>query len=458
MAVSSGTYTVGTAGNYATWAAAQADIAATLTGNLTFNQISDTVEPGTPSGGLIDLAGKTITFKSLSPHDGDPTAGYKAICTSSPSNRWVINMSIGTFAGGTGLLRIYDLNIQKDGTGGGGLYVDALGPDVEVHDIIGDGTGSTGTGFSLDTEPFGRSTIEVWNCESEGFGSGFGIVLVNGLMTIENCTASNASTYGFNCGGAFAATFRNCVAFGAGNSDFAFNLNATGRNNASEDTSAQDGNWSTGTGNVTSITPASEFLSLSISDPDFVRVKEGGSCEASGTNPTLSSTGIRGNARPGPDALYSIGADEFVPPPPTTRAGIQAKQVQLDVANFDGVLSANEKTVQQAIDVLDDKAAVASRDNQNMAASATSSDEDVACATAIVSTPIGNGLVEVRVNGHTIHVGDGSKVADCYFSADGGTNVRNMASIEAGDKLYWIGSIAGYQLTAVDRVSFVYEA
>jgi hypothetical protein len=100
--------------------------------------------------------------------------------------------------------------------------------------------------------------------------------------------------------------------------------------------------------------------------------------------------------------------------------------------------------------------AIISSDNQNMPALATSSDEDLACDTTIAHTPTRNGLVEVRVNGHTTHVGDGTKVADCYFSDDGGTNVRNIASVVEGDKLYWMGSVAKYQLITADRISFVY--
>ncbi len=101
--------------------------------------------------------------------------------------------------------------------------------------------------------------------------------------------------------------------------------------------------------------------------------------------------------------------------------------------------------------------AVTSLDNQDMPAEVTTTDEGLACDTAIASTPAHDALVEVRLNGHTTHVGDGSKVADCYFSADGGTNVRFIKDIEAGDKLYWMGSIAGYELAATGRISFVYE-
>ena len=98
-----------------------------------------------------------------------------------------------------------------------------------------------------------------------------------------------------------------------------------------------------------------------------------------------------------------------------------------------------------------------SRANQGMSVQDTSLDEDLACATAIVYTPTHEGQIKVFVNGVSVSVGDGSKVAYCYFSGDGGTNVRNIKDVVAGDLLYWVGSKAKYQLkSAKDQISFVY--
>ena len=92
----------------------------------------------------------------------------------------------------------------------------------------------------------------------------------------------------------------------------------------------------------------------------------------------------------------------------------------------------------------------------DMAALVTVGDEDPAVATGISHTPGDGSLMQVQVNGHLVAVGDGTKVADCYFSSDGGTNVRNIASIASGDTCHWVGSHAGYQLSIVDVVSFIY--
>ncbi len=103
------------------------------------------------------------------------------------------------------------------------------------------------------------------------------------------------------------------------------------------------------------------------------------------------------------------------------------------------------------------------RANKQMAASATVSDGDLACATAVATTPAtptaAGGYVGVQVNGVNHLVGDGTAVAvECYFSGDGGVTPRALQDVVAGDLLYWNGSVAGFQLAAAtDKVSFFYE-
>jgi hypothetical protein len=66
--------------------------------------------------------------------------------------------------------------------------------------------------------------------------------------------------------------------------------------------------------------------------------------------------------------------------------------------------------------------------------------------------------VSVEVNGIEANVGDGAKDEACYFSVDGGATARAMADIEAGDTLYWNGSIAGYELETDDDIDISYQA
>ena len=95
--------------------------------------------------------------------------------------------------------------------------------------------------------------------------------------------------------------------------------------------------------------------------------------------------------------------------------------------------------------------------NKEMAASTTTSNGDQACATVLAGTPANDSYVIVFVNGLSLTVGDGVKTKACYFSSDSGSTAKTLANIASGDRLYWNGSIAGYQLAPTDVIDFVYE-
>ena len=100
---------------------------------------------------------------------------------------------------------------------------------------------------------------------------------------------------------------------------------------------------------------------------------------------------------------------------------------------------------------------VNTRVDYNKNPSATSSDEDTTGLT-ITYTPFGDGAVIVKVNGLQVSLGNGAKDQAAYFSADGGTTAKSVADIAAGDTLYWMGSIASYQLETDDGIDIVYDA
>lgn len=87
---------------------------------------------------------------------------------------------------------------------------------------------------------------------------------------------------------------------------------------------------------------------------------------------------------------------------------------------------------------------------------ATTNDEDDTGGT-ITYTPFSDGQIDIRVNGISADVGDGAKDEALYFSADGGTTARAIADITAGDALYWMGSIAGYELETDDEIAIRYQ-
>lgn len=103
------------------------------------------------------------------------------------------------------------------------------------------------------------------------------------------------------------------------------------------------------------------------------------------------------------------------------------------------------------------KVPTGSTSNKQMTASVTSSDFDSACATTLVAAPARSGYIAVAINGRLTTVGSGIRTKSCYFSSDGGATAKTFATLAAGDTLYWVGSVAGYQLAASDTIDFYYE-
>ena len=100
---------------------------------------------------------------------------------------------------------------------------------------------------------------------------------------------------------------------------------------------------------------------------------------------------------------------------------------------------------------------VSVRTDYNQTASVTSNDGDTTGAT-ITYTPFSDSAVIVKINGLQTNLGDGAKDQACYFSADGGVTAKSSIDIGAGDTLYWMGSLAGYELDATDEIDLVYQA
>lgn len=100
--------------------------------------------------------------------------------------------------------------------------------------------------------------------------------------------------------------------------------------------------------------------------------------------------------------------------------------------------------------------AIKTKDDLNQTSLVTSNDGDSTGLT-ITHTPFNDTPVSVEVNGLECNIGDGAKDEACYFSNDGGITAKTMENIEANDTLYWMGSIAGYQLETSDDIDFNYS-
>ena len=304
MPISSGSYTVGSGGNYATWSAAFADITSPLTGSLLLTQISDVTETGVVSK-TLDLAGFNFILTSSNPHYGDWNAGWKTY-----QDNTISLVVSGT--SGTNEVVASHLNIKSNRVSGGPSalwYFQSNVADailLRVHNCLFSGE------FFLRCLNSSAHKATVFNC-----------ILHNSLNELFNhgVTASSyvhldyvtfiGGTYGALLGS--TVNIYNCVAYGQSILGFALTPGAAS-NNASGDTSAPGANPRH---NITAV----EFQSLNPADSNFAWANPNQPLTGiafSGIAPVYaSSVAIRGNARPGPDGYFSIGADEeeWIPAP-----------------------------------------------------------------------------------------------------------------------------------------------
>ncbi len=311
MAVSTGTFKVGAGQTYTNWAAAAADLAATLTGNIEFQQGANSAD--TAVGAFVtDLAGFNFTVSNNSAPAGDPTAGFKGTFSVAGSQTtWAFSNT-----GGACTVEMKDLNWDATVSSGTSAVVSwiSLGAGVTaiVHDNLLEGENfmepmkiflSTAAGFHVYNNVF-------W-----GAASANGLQLRNAPTgsIIENNT-SWGNKQGFDCSN-LNVDVRNNLAFGNTTADFLDIATLTnGFNNVSEDATAGNANWGgTGTNNITGITPANEIISTDDTMENFMKAKAGGSIEDGGVTVVISGNdhGIRTNVRPHA-GNFTIGADEII--------------------------------------------------------------------------------------------------------------------------------------------------
>ena len=310
--VSTGSYTVGSSGHYATWAAFSADLA-NLTAALTGTQISNVTETA-----LADpteaLGGYTLTITSDSPPAGDPTSGYVT----------TINHTGGGFrfrVEGPGTVRVEGIYQRRaqNGTNAlqAGIIVADIGTafDLEIYNNMYDGAGYTGNGYR-----WADPTPVCYVLDNVLWDSGDSGIALDGSDGNASSIYENNTILG--CGGVGidvnnnAGTFRNNAVYGSLglSGDIRAAAFADGCNNASSDATAGDGYWSTGSGNITSQTAADDFLSLDDTNSSFLKPDPAGALAGAGTLTILAdnTTGIEGNPRPNADGTVTIGAGEVL--------------------------------------------------------------------------------------------------------------------------------------------------
>ena len=308
MAVSSGTYTVGTGQDYSGWSAAAADIAAgALTGPLIFEGNTDEVinvgNTGVTFSGFTTTATNKLVLRAAS--------GFECLGQRGEGHRI---KSVG--GSGWGLFNfddvmhwdIEDLGLIQEGSlaflirqvstiasvNGVGL----VNRCIAIGDEDGDTIGMTkviemlGTWADFDDIEF-RSSIVVGS--SNGIRGSGTIVKCNNVTLVYNMTDNDVSRSGFR-----NVVAKNCAAFhygpSSGNADF-LNLESGSANNASSDTS----------GNIDNVVAADEFVDVGATTYDL-HITTGGALEAAGATISGVTLDIDGDTFDG--SSPSIGADE----------------------------------------------------------------------------------------------------------------------------------------------------
>ncbi len=180
------------------------------------------------------------------------------------------------------------------------------------------------------------------------------------------------------------------------------------------------------------------------------------------TADAFSGAAVGANSSTGLNLAASLGAANLV----LTRASggpilVDGSPNSSGYINQGGVVSSNSGKVPYLLLIESEgggagvsAVGIDSRADINETSLVTTADNDTTGIT-ITYTPFLDGNVTVKVNG--VEVDMGSKLDHCYFSNDGGTTARAVADIEAGDTLYWNGSLAGYELDATDDIDIAYQ-
>jgi len=311
--IASGDYTVGSDGDYALWNLGFTDLT-NFTGDISLIQISDvSFEAATQA--TEQLNGNKFLLDSDTPHYGNYNNGW--LTTIAGNNLIGFDFRMDGSTEGSSI-EVRNLKITQTGGRAGAVYASLLATvstdsfDISFHDNILCGNNLHNTcGIKARIS---QATFNIYNNVIYDYGEyGIWIDLAHSASIIENNTCYSNDVNGIFVTASTAAKIQNnlCVSNGT---DYAGIAACTGTNNADSDSTGNDDAWVTGSGNICEVTIADEVVTTDSTSEDFMKLKDGSIEDAGATVSIAGDTlGIRGNARPGTDAAYSIGADEYDP-------------------------------------------------------------------------------------------------------------------------------------------------
>lgn len=325
-AVASGTYTVGTSGNYTTLALAWADAATTLTGDLNFVVNSNLSVSSGAYLKITNLGGFTCSTYGDTAITGDPTVGRLLTLSTGGGDP----LFIEDCHNGKTVLR--DLRFVRsnnvDSTRG---FIHARSNSAttavwtcHVYNCFKNGNGNRARGVRLSGGSgltFWCHNVVVYNCAANGTSGGEAF-LVNasggaGKIRFENCVAEGCYK-GF--AGGSGQTIRNCYAFGNTVGDIADTTTSYFVRYTYTADATANGTFAAGSGgNIGSVSISGQLVSTSRTNANYLKLADAISSPSlamDGERVTVfqsPAVGIRGGDRPGAKGYWSIGVDQSEP-------------------------------------------------------------------------------------------------------------------------------------------------
>ena len=293
-AVSSGSYTVGSGGDYIAMSLAFADTA-NLTGNLTFTQISDITETASASV-TEDLGGYTFTVTNNVELKGDLNNRFKLRLLHTTDGFDIQCEGPGVFD--FGLLNIQSVSNSQLNTM---FRIRSVTTEFtcNIHDNLFDGNSKVYTILNINeaTPLINIKNNYFW--ENKGTFDMVNTPAINSASRIENNVFYNSSYINLDLTSQLV-TLKNNVFIDGAVSDLAGVSNAIAFMNATSDATGEDSDFGVGINNKTNIVSVDEFISLDDTSPDFLKLKEAATIRNAGIKPSIitNTTGIRGNNRP----------------------------------------------------------------------------------------------------------------------------------------------------------------
>ena len=196
-----------------------------------------------------------------------------------------------------------------------------------------------------------------------------------------------------------------------------------------------------------------EYGSIADAEADILKLSIPQPKELFGISVPIAWIIVRGNATD----LSSATQAKIVPIKNITTATGAVATLAADVS-FDNSTSTNliSTNVEDVVNEVNNKIENLNfnSNNKDMLALSGTSGQYLATNTTVSETP--RTLIRVEVNSLEVTVGNGTKTAYCYFSGDNGTTARTYSNVALGDKLYWNGDVAPYQLETNDTITFIY--